>query len=128
MFVAMFVAMFVVMRFFALMVVVHVVRVNNGTLGGLKIFEFGIFIGCCDIEATDIAFVRNKLDLTVVDTLSLHAQNALRLAEVLAGDGVIHHIHNAANGAVRVEQGGRTLYYFDLFDIKQIHIHAVICS
>ncbi len=118
--------MFVVMRFFAPMVVVHVVRVNNGALRGLKIFEFGIFIGCCNVEATDVAFVRNKLDLTVVDALSLHAKHAFGLTKVLVGDCVIYHVNNAADGAIGVQQGGRALNDFDLFYVKQVHIHAVI--
>ena len=100
----MFIIMVVFVCVFAFMVVVHVVRMGNRSLWYLKIFEFGILVRCRDIEATDDALVRNKLDLTVVDTLSLHAQYALRLAKVLAGDGVIHDIYDATYSAAGVEQ------------------------
>ena len=73
----MFVVMVVFVCVFAFMVVVHIVRMGNGSLRYLKIFEFCVFVRSRDIEATDDALVRNKLNLTVVDTLSLHAQYAL---------------------------------------------------
>ncbi len=71
--------------------------------------------------------MRNKLGLTVVDTTSFHAENTFRLAQVLSCDGVVYDIYNAADGAICVEQRGWALDYFDLFDVKQVHVHTVIC-
>ena len=111
----------VVLRFVFVIFISH-----QCAFGEIKIFKFSLLIRSAQIEASDIALVRDKLHLAIVDALGFHANFGCAFFEITGRYCVIDNIDYAAYCALCVEQRCGTFYYFYLLSIKKIHIHAVV--
>ena len=68
----------------------------------------------------------DKSNIAVVNALSLVPQRRFAFDQLLFSDCVIHDVNNAAKGAIGVKKRRWPFYDFNLLNVEQIHVHAVV--
>ena len=96
----MIIPMIVVVICLMIFVMVGVVHIQYGAAGDFIILHLGVLIAIGQIQAANVASQREINGLTVIHRLRFSAQVTTETLKVRRRYGVIHHIDNAADGAV----------------------------
>ena len=129
--------MILLMPFFVVLVVVLVLvlmalvvmafmHIEHGALGDFIILHVDVLIAVGQIQTTHIAAQREINRLAVIDRLGFGTHRATETLKIGCGDAVIHHIHDAANGAIGVHQSRGAANDFDLLDVIEADINSMV--
>ena len=125
--------MILLMPFFVVLVLVLMVlvvmafmHIEHGALGDFIILHVDVLIAVGQIQTTHIAAQREINCLAVIDRLGFGTHRATETLKIGCGDAVIHHIHDAANGAIGVHQSRGAANDFDLLDVIEADINSMV--
>ena len=70
---------------------------------------------------------RRKIhSLAVINRLSFSSQKSAETLEISHGNRVIHHVDHAADGAVRIHEGGWSAHNLDLLQVSEGRIDRMV--